>query len=320
MQSLDNDKRKNKSNFWDVVIIGGGPAGCSAAMVLARSRRRVLLIDGGSQRNLKSHGLRNYLTRDGILPPDFLKHAYADLARYDVTYHQQQVVKAAVHDGGFVVTDAENNKYYCRKILLATGVTDKIPDVPGMAELWGSAVFHCPFCDGYECCDTKVGLYAQLHNGYGMALALRHLSNHVTLYTDGAYYLKRKQREELLKRGIAIVTQKIGGLVHHDHKLQAVELISGQTHECQSIFVHHDIHINDTLLKQLNCRTSKKGAAITNRKQETSIPGVYVAGDASYDVHFVSVAAAEGVKAAVTIHNALLHEDNKEALEIGADI
>ncbi len=315
MKDLANDQRKNSQNQWDVIVVGGGPAGCSAAMVLARSKRKVLLIDGGKQRNIRSHGLRNFLTRDGIKPPDFLKLAYADLQKYDVTYEEGEIIDSSRNEKGFVLKDDEGREFHARKVLLATGVTDIIPEVEGMEALWGQSVFHCPFCDGFECCEYKIGLYAHLHNGYAMAIALRHISNHVTLYTDGRRYLRKAQREELLKRGIEIVTKKLQRLVHHDLKLEEVELEDGALVPCDFMFVHHHYQVNGTLLNQLTCRLSKAGAAITNRRQETSVPGVYVAGDASHDVHFAVVAAAEGVKAAVSIHNALLHEDNRVALE-----
>jgi thioredoxin reductase len=305
------------NKLWDVIIVGGGPAGRSAAMVLARSRRSVLIIDEGKQRNLKSHGLHNFLTRDGILPPDFLQLAQEELARYKVPVKKLKVVQA-IRSGidHFEVEDHKGGIFYCRRILLATGVTDDIPDVPGMKELWGRAVFHCPFCDGYECLESHIGLYARIHNGYGMALALRHLSRKLTLYTDGKHYLKQDQRRQLLKRDIDIVTRKVSHLVHKDGKLLGVHLADGHEIPCDSMFVHHGHQVNGTLLDQFGCRRTVKGSAITSRHQESSEKGIYIAGDAAIDAHFVIVASAEGVKAGVAIHNDLLAEDNREAMEV----
>lgn len=319
MNSVSGYTKVRGTNHWDVAIVGGGPAGCSAAMVLARSRRTVLLLDGGNQRNISSHGLRNFLTRDGILPPDFLKLAYEDLARYPITLQHTEVSSVQKTAFGFELTDQFGEKYSCRKLLLATGVTDEIPDVPGMRELWGCSVFHCPFCDGYECAGYPVGLFASKHNGYGMALALRHLTSDIILFTDGSQYLRQAQRQELKQRNVRVVTKRIQQLIYTGNKLECIRLITGEDIPCSYLFVHHNFHVNSLLLEQLSCKTSKKGAAITNRRQETSIPGVYVAGDASYDVHFVVVAASEGVKAAVAIHNGLLQEDNRAALAAGQD-
>jgi thioredoxin reductase len=305
-----------KDNTWDVIVVGGGPAGISAAMVLARSRRKVLLIDEGKQRNLKSHGLHNFVTRDGILPPDFLDLAHKELANYPVKFIKSSVLSAAREENLFRLKDAKNKEYTCRKVLLATGVSDHVPEIPGMKELWGCAVFHCPFCDGYECKENKIGLYARKHNGYGMALALRNLSREVTLYTDGAFYLKALQRQQLEKRQIRIVTKRVSHLVHEEGKLLAVALVNGEELPCDYMFTHHGHKVHSLLLEQLQCSLTRKGAAITNRQQQTNVPGVYVAGDASIDMHFVVVASAEGVKAAVAIHNDLLQEENREAMKV----
>jgi len=305
-----------KNKVWDVVIIGAGPAGASAAMVLARSRRSVLILDEGQQRNLRSHGLHNFITRDGILPPDFLEIAYKDLGNYPVSFIRSLAVTVQKKENGFQITDKSNKIYHSRRLLLATGVTDNIPDVPGMKDLWGCAVFHCPFCDGFECKENHIGLYSQKHNGYGMAIALRHLSKKITLFTDGSFYLKVAQRAQLTKRGIDIVTTRVSRLVHADQKLQGVELVNGNFVPCTSMFTNHGLQVNRSLLDQLGCRSTKKGAAITNRQQQTSVPGVYVAGDASIDMHFVIVASAEGVKAGVAIHNDLLQEENADAMKV----
>jgi len=305
-----------KEKLWDVVVIGGGPAGLSAAMVLSRSRRSVLVLDEGRQRNRRSQGLHNFLTRDGILPLDFLALAHEELSRYPVSFVKSRAVKATKDYKRFVITDDSGKDHVAKRILLATGVTDNIPSIPGMEELWGCAVFHCPFCDGFECKETHVGLYSHRHNGFGMAIALSHLSKKVSLFTDGAFYLKPAQKEQLSKKGIEVYTRKIARLIHTSETLQGVELTDGRKISCTSMFTNHGLQVNRTLLDQLGCRSTKKGAAITNRRQQTNIPGVYVAGDASIDMHFVVVASAEGVKAAVAIHNDLIQEENQEAMKV----
>jgi thioredoxin reductase len=309
--------KADKTPEWDVIIVGGGPAGLSAAVLLARMKRNVLLFDSGNQRNIRSHGMHNFPTRDGMLPPDYLELTHQEALNYGVTLVNFQILAAErLSDYHFRVRAQDGKTYESRRILLATGVQDSIPDIPGMYELWGSAIHHCPYCDGWECRDHVIGLYASKNNGYGEALALRHLAEKVVLFTDRAYKLNTKQTIHLKARNIDIEYGKVVRLDFTDNDLHGVVLEDGRTIPVQKMFVNHGMHIHDALLNQLGCRTSKKGAAITNRKQQTSVPGVYVAGDAAIDVHFVVVAAAEGAKAGVAIHTDLLNIENLAAIAV----
>ncbi len=304
-----------EQKVWDVLIIGGGPAGLSAATVLARSRRSVAIIDEGRQRNLRSHGLHNYITRDGILPADFLDLVHEEIKQYPVSFFQGRALSVTRSEDQFSVSCADGNNFISKRLLLATGVSDQIPEVAGMKELWGKSIFHCPFCDGFECKEQHVGLYAQQLNGYGMALALKHIARKLTLFTDGGTYLRLAQKQKLEQQGIEVITKRIRKLLLDKGQLQGLELEDGRTVDCTALFTHHGISTNRSLLDQLGCRSTKKGAAITNRHQQTNVDGVYVAGDASIDMHFVVVAAAEGVKAAVAIHNDLLEKQYAEVLK-----
>jgi thioredoxin reductase len=295
---------------WDIIIIGAGPAGSTAAMVLGRMRRSVLLIDDEQPRNARSQGMHNFLSRDGALPVEFLGIAHKELEKYSIEHIKTRATEAKKRPGGFTVKTADGNTYQSRRLLVASGVTDTVPDVPGMREFWGRGVYHCPFCDGWELCDKVIGLYAQRLNGYGMALALRHLSREVVLFTDGSQYLSGTQRRDLVKKGIQIVTQRLQSLQAEDGSLTCVSLRNGKTVSCDAVFVHHGHKTNNLLLMQLGAKlTPRHGAAVTNRKQQSSVQGLYVAGDAALDVHFVVVAAAEGAKAGVAIHDDLLKED-----------
>jgi thioredoxin reductase len=299
-----------KRTIWDVIIVGGGPAGRSAAIVLARCNRSVLLIDEGKYRNKKTGGIRNFLTRDNITPADFVKLTDKELDKYKIKRKNARVVKAkALQDKGFEITDNKKITYLCRRILLATGVTDIIPGIPGVAELWGVSVFHCPFCDGWEARDKIIGVFAHKHNGYALALTLSRLSQQVIVFTNGSRNLGTKQRADLAAHQIQVVSKPVEQLVKSRGKLAGVLLKNGDKIACDVLFANDGHTVNAELMKQLGCNCTDKGAAITNKRQETSTKGVYVAGDASFDMHFVVVAAAEGAKAAVTIHNDLLKTD-----------
>ncbi|WP_276131688.1 NAD(P)/FAD-dependent oxidoreductase [Polluticoccus soli] len=297
--------------IWDVIIVGGGPAGRSAAVVLARCNRTVLIIDEGQQRNSRSQGIHAFITRDSMLPAEFLQASDEELLKYDVQFRHARVITArSLEDKGFQLTDNKRGHHVCRRILLATGVTDVIPDIPGMQELWGCSVFHCPFCDGWEAKHKSIGVYSNSTNGYGMALTLRRLTGTVTLFTDGARYLSPRQRADLAANRIAVISKRIERLEYEGFTLKQVILKHGEAIDCDVLFVNEGHTVNSDLLQQLNCDCTRKGAAVTNRKQQTNIAGVYVAGDASYDMHMVVVAAAEGTKAGVAIHNDLQKVDN----------
>jgi thioredoxin reductase len=299
------------NQVWDAIIIGGGPAGSAAAMVLARCRRSVLIIDEGKPRNMSSEGIHNYLTRDGILPRDFLDITHNDLKKYGVEFTRAHAAHARTLDKhGFEIKDNNGKAYLSRRLLIATGVTDNIPDIPGMREMWGHGVYHCPFCDGWGLANKTAGLYARRFNGYGMALALHHLTGSVILFTDGARYLKAGQREYLAARNIRVESGRIAQLSCHEGRITCVTLRDGTSVACDCVFTHHGSKFNNELIVQLGGRCNSKGATIINRRQQCSVPGVYVAGDAAYDMQMVTVAAAEGVKAAVAIHNDLLKTDN----------
>lgn len=175
---------------YDVIIVGGGPAGLNAAVVLGRCRRNVLLFDKGTQRNLSSDGLRNYLTRDDILPRDFLKLAYKEISKYGVTAVNGEILHAEkMQTGLFLVKDKEGGSYCSRKLLIATGLRDNIPALRGIENFFGKSIFHCPYCDGWEVKDKLIGVYAKNKNGFELAISLKTWSRHIVLYTDGRNYL-----------------------------------------------------------------------------------------------------------------------------------
>lgn len=308
---------KKTDTQWDVIIVGGGPAGKAAAMVLARTRRRVMLMDAASPRNRSSHGIFNYLTRDGILPADFHSNTLAELQKYNVHYVKGTAVTAAkTEEQSFKITDDKGHTFTSRRLLIATGVTDIIPDIPGMQELWGKGVFHCPFCDGFDLHGQTVGLYARRYNGYGMALALRQLTDKVILFTDTARYMRAIQLRHLESKNIEVYSKKVVSLSCDEGKLTCVTLANGESIGCNSLFTHNGIKYNNDLILQLGVRCNKNGASIINRRQECSVPGLYIAGDAAFDMQFVAVAASEGVKAAVAIHNSLMKEDNVKEISM----
>src|SRR4051812_13429964 len=171
--------------IYDCIIVGGGPAGLNAAVVLGRCLRKVLVFDTSEQRNRSSHGMHNFLTRDGILPVDFIEKAHREIAKYKVELKKMKVIKATKNKNDlFEVKDELNTIYFTKKLLIATGLRDTLPDIKGINDLYGKSVFHCPYCDGWEVAGKKLGVYAKNKNGFDLALALKAWSDAVTLLTD----------------------------------------------------------------------------------------------------------------------------------------
>ncbi|MGV3658444.1 MAG: NAD(P)/FAD-dependent oxidoreductase [Chitinophagaceae bacterium] len=300
----------------DVIIIGGGPAGLNAAVVLGRCRRKVLVFDTAQQRNRWSHGMHNYLTRDDILPTDFIKICHTEIVKYGIELQHKRIVKARKNEDGVFEVHAESGEtFYSKKLLIATGLADNVPPIEGFLEMYGRSVFHCPYCDGWEVRDKKLGVYARNKNGGELAINLKAWSPHVTLYTGGKNKLKPQQEEQLQALSIPVVRLPIARLQGHDGQLQNIVFKNGDTQPCDALFFVNGYTQQCNLAETFDCEVSSKGVIVTNRYQQTSTPGLYVAGDADKDMHLVVVAAAEGAKAGVTINKELQKEANDKTME-----
>lgn len=301
--------------MYDTVIIGGGPAGLSGALVLARARRRVVLFDSGKQRNRFSQGMHGFLTRDGIRPAEFLEIGRQELRHYGGEIHTGTVTSIERRDPGFAVTVlAEHGKeqsFESRMVMLATGVVDRIPEIPGIMDLYGLSVHHCPYCDGWEQRDKRLAVYGRGKAGLGLALSLKTWSNDVVLCTDGAPRIALEDQERLGRHGITIYSAKIERLEGIDGQLQRIHFRNDDSIERDSLFFTTGQDQSCSLASDLGCRFTSKGAIWTSSSECTSIPGLYVAGDASRDAQMVIVAAAEGAKAAVAINTELTRQERQ---------
>ena len=294
--------------MYDVVIAGGGPAGLSAALVLGRCRRSVLLCDDGRYRNAASHGLHGYLTRDCIHPAEFLAAAREQLRAYSVEYRCIRVEDAAAESGSFRIVLSGGETVRSRKLLLATGVVDRLPNIEGIEAFYGTSVFHCPYCDGWEMRDQPLAVYGRGHKVHGLALSLLSWSRDLVVVTDGPPCLSAGQRAELARHSIGLRPERIAGLEGSGGTLQRILFTNAEPLVRRAIFFNTGQDQRCDLVRRLGCNMTSKGAVRTGSREETNIPGLYVAGDASRDVQLAIVAAAEGAKAAVAIHTALQRE------------
>lgn len=296
---------------YEVVIVGAGPAGLSAALVLGRCLRRVLVLDAGHPRNAASHGVHGFLSRDGIDPHDLLRLGREQLRPYtSVTLCEQTRVTDAQPDGqGFSVTLADGTRAHGRRLLLATGVVDDIPRIPGFRAVYGTCVHHCPYCDGWEHRNQIIAVYGTGHSGAGLALELLQWTASIGLCTDGDTELSAADRARLAEHHIGVYEEHIICLVEHDGDLQAIEFASGAKFVCDAMFFSLPEHQHSDLPAKLGCTFTPDGAVLTNQNEATNVPGLYVAGDASRRAQFAIVAAAEGAMAAEAINRSLLRED-----------
>ncbi len=294
--------------MFDTIIVGGGPAGLSAALMLGRCRRRAIVCDLGEPRNRRSRALHGYLTRDGIAPASLNDLGREELAQYGVEFRCVGVTGVRVTDTHFIISLADGGELLGRFLLIATGVIDDLPAIPGFDDCYGRSVFHCPYCDGWEHRDSRLAAFGSGAAVAGLALSLLTWSRDVVVCTHGGR-IDRRMRARLDRHGVAVRDAAIERLDHENGVLQAVTFANGSTLERDALFFTTGQHPQSPIAVGLGCELTGKGTVHTGLRSETNIARVFVAGDASHDAQFAVVAAAEGVKAAVAINRALQLEE-----------
>lgn len=300
----------------DTLIVGAGPAGLSAALVLGRCTRRVLVCDSGEPRNQESARVSGYLSRDGCRPADLRSVGRRQLE----PYASVEVRDCAVEDiegeiGAFRATLADGSTVTAKRILMATGLRDTFPPLEGAERLWGKGVWTCPYCDGWELRDKPVAVYGAGSGIVGFALELRLWTADLVLLTHGDPKLDAKELAVLERAGIRVIADPVERL-EGDEALERVRFRTGETLAREALFFLADAHQRSPLVEKLGCELTERGTAETSSYERSNVPGVYVAGDASRRVQFAIVAAAEGAMAAFAINTELLHEE-RAALEAG---
>jgi thioredoxin reductase len=293
----------------DVIIVGAGPAGMSAALVLARACRTVIMFDHGHPRNAATRHMHGFLSREGIDPAEFRRIAREDLKKYDtVRLEHAEVTECRCIENGFEVMLTDRRTFRSRKLLIATGVADNVPNVPGLRELYGQSIFHCPFCDGWELRGQPIAIYGRGRRGHGLSMEMLGWTRDLVLCTDGPADLDDEHRVELGRNGIQVREDRIARLDGTDGRLERVVFETGEPLPRRALFFTTGQHEASPLARAMGCEFNEKGTVKTGRHETTNVPGVFVAGDASRDVQWVIVAAAEGAEAAFAITQDLIKD------------
>jgi thioredoxin reductase len=313
------------AEWYDVVVVGGGAAGLGAALALARSRRSVLVVDSGDPRNAPAGHVHNYLTRDGTPPRDLLAAGRAEVTGYGGEIRTGTVTSAEPLNGrepGFRVTLADGTAVRARRLLVTTGLVDELPDVPGLAGRWGRDVLHCPYCHGWEVRDKAIGVLATSPLATHQALLFRQLSGDVTLFLHTGPAPDPAVHEQLVARGVKLVTGVVAAVEVADDRLTGVRLRSGELVRCEAVAVQPRFTARAGVLASLGLEPTELqvgdhvlGTYIpADPTGATAVAGVWVAGNvADLQAQVVSAAAA-GLQAAARINADLVDEDAREAV------
>jgi thioredoxin reductase len=300
-----------KAAAWDVVIVGAGPAGLSAALVLGRCRRRVLLTDSGTPRSAAAHRLHGFLSRDGIDLGQFRASCREQLRPYpNVTLCDLEVRDIAGDmNSNFTICLADGTAQHARTVLLASGVFDELPAIPNIERFFGKTVHPCPYCEGWEMKDLPIAVYGKGSRGFEMARAMTAWSTDILLCTNGPAELTRNQERDLLANGIEIETAKIAELVGDGGELGLIRFETGAQRTRRALFFDTPCHPQSILAQKLGCQMTGSNSIRCGAYAATSVAGIYAAGNILQDVHLSIVAAGDGARAAFGINRTLTRQD-----------
>lgn len=296
----------------DCAIVGGGPAGLSAALVLGRAGRYVELLDEGKPRNAVVRQSHGFLTRDGASPREMRQLAWNELARYDsVNLSGETVSRIRQLGRGFELVSGDGSTRYARKLLLATGLAETLPDIPGIRSFYGSSLFSCPYCDGWELRGQPLVVIAEGRGGFGLTRLLLQWSRRITLCTNGVSNALTDDEYNLLRRyGVDVVHEAIAELRGSEDRLSVVRFTNGKELWCTGGFVSPYWRQSSPFGVMLGCVMNERGGLETDGQGRSSVFGVYAAGDLTVmSPAQAIIAAGEGSKAAIAINSDLISED-----------
>lgn len=299
----------NTNRHFDVIIIGGSYAGLSAGMALGRALRKVLIMDGGKPCNWQTPHSHNFITQDGEQPALIAAKAKEQVAHYPtMTFYEGMAVKAMKTEKGFEVVVDNGSVFYSRKVLLATGISDQMPDITGFAKCWGISALHCPYCHGYEVAGKHFGLLASGETAFEMSKLLHNWTKQLTLFTNGATGLTPVQLEQLRAHHITVIETEVKEVQHQAGYLSHLLLADGTAYAIDALFTRLPFTQHSDIAQQLGCALNDAGLITVNDFQLTSVEGVYAAGD-NCGMRSLPVAVAAGTKAGAFINKVMIDEE-----------
>lgn len=292
---------------YEVIIIGGSYSGLSAAMALGRSLRKVLVIDSGKPCNEQTPHSHNFLTQDGKTPKEIVSLAKKQVEEYDtVNFYNGKAIDSKKTEDGFEITTENGEKFSSKKLIIATGITDEIPDIKGFKESWGISLIHCPYCHGYEYKGKKTGIIANGDKAVHISSLVKNLTENVTILTRGKANFSEEQFEKLKNNQIEIIETEISELKNENGNVKSLVFIDGKEIDFEAVYGAFPFQQHSDIPRQLGCEFTEFGHIKTDFMQKTNISGVFVCGDNSSMMRSVSNAVMTGNVAGAMVNMELV--------------
>jgi thioredoxin reductase len=298
--------------LYDCAIIGGGPAGSNAALVLGRARRNVVLFDNDNPRNAVTQESHGFITRDGIKPKEFREIAYKEIAKYpSVMIQKKEVTSVTKNNQLFELVTSDKELYHSKNIIISSGLKDVLPEIENISDFYGKSLFNCPYCDGWELRDRPLVVIIDDHvQGFHFIQTIYNWSKDLVVCTNGRKFQNPEQKRLIHNKGIKIMENKIRNFAGKDGQMEKIIFENGESVDRKGGFVLPQLIQSSNFAKQLGCEYNSLGGISADSNGRTNIQGVYAAGDASVIAPAqLIIAAAEGLRAAVGVNRDLIQKE-----------
>lgn len=294
---------------FDAIIVGGSSAGLSAGMALGRAMRKVLIIDSGDPCNRPTPHSHNFFTRDGQTPHEILTIGREQTLKYPtISLIHGEATQCVPITNGFEINTKSGETFSAKKVILAAGIKDQIPDIPGFAECWGISIIHCPYCHGYEYGHQRTGVFANGETAFELTKLISNWAEDLILFTNGKSTLTIEQQTIIRNNNIQIIEQEIEAFDHHNGQIKTVRLRDDSEVKLQALYARLPFVQHSDIALQLGCQFTDQGHIQVDARQKTTIPGVYACGDSASGIRSIANAVNSGMLAGVTTNLDLTDE------------